>query len=190
MNLRIYKQILNPNTVNLLYRLGQHDEETLNHCLRVGIQMDKVVNIIPIPEGIKCDWVTAALLHDIGKLYIPAEVLNKPDKLDKLEKLIIVNHSLFGNDVIAAIEYSSVVQDGIAYHHERLDGKGYPYMMTDNQIPMVARMIAVLDAYDVMTHKRSYKEAYPKQVALRELTALIGEAFCEDCVTILQQAGV
>ncbi len=110
-----------------------------------------------------------ALLHDIGKVGIPDSVLNKPGKLTEQEFDIIKSHTTIGGDILKDIETIADVDSGAKYHHERYDGKGYPCGLKGNEIPDVARIICITDAYDAMNSKRVYRDSLSPAQIRREL---------------------
>lgn len=118
-----------------------------------------------------------ALLHDIGKIGIPDNVLNKPDKLNEDEVNIIRLHTTIGGDILKDIESISNVDAGAKYHHERYDGTGYPCGLQGNHIPEVARVIGVADAYDAMHTWRVYRQELPDRTIREELMAGRGTQF-------------
>ena len=110
-----------------------------------------------------------AVLHDIGKVGIPDTVLNKPGKLSEIEFNIIKSHTTLGGDILKDIETIPDVDAGAKYHHERYDGKGYPCGLAGNDIPEVARIICIADAYDAMNSKRIYRDSLPREIIRQEL---------------------
>jgi HD-GYP domain-containing protein (c-di-GMP phosphodiesterase class II) len=119
----------------------------------------------------------AALLHDVGKILIRDEVLKKPGHLTNDEFDEIKAHSGAGFEVACCAEETSEILDGIRFHHERPDGKGYPEGLKGEQIPFVAAVIAVADAYDAMTSDRPYRKALSKEVAAEEIAKGRGTQF-------------
>ena len=118
------------------------------------------------------DMVIAAPLHDIGKIHIPDNVLNKPGKLTNEEFEIMKTHSLTGKELLAHAKielgesgYLNMALDMAAYHHEWWNGKGYPYGVSGEEIPLCARIMAVADVFDALTSKRCYKNAMPLEKA-------------------------
>lgn len=99
-----------------------------------------------------------ALLHDIGKIGVPDRVLNKPGKLTEEEFALIRNHPIYGAEIVKDISMIPHVKEGVLYHHERYDGKGYPERLKGEEIPLVARIIAVADSYDAMSTNRIYRK--------------------------------
>ncbi len=119
------------------------------------------------------DIITAAsALHDIGKVSIPDTILNKPSRLTKDECAIMKTHTTVGSRLIDGLkalgdtEYLRYIYNIILYHHERYDGKGYPEGLVGEQIPICAQVVGLVDAYDAVTTKRVYKDAYPHEVAV------------------------
>lgn len=99
----------------------------------------------------------AALLHDIGKIGVPREIINKPSKLTDEEYAIIKTHPVIGGTILDEISEIPDIAIGARWHHERYDGYGYPDHLKESEIPELARIIGVADAYDAMTSKRSYR---------------------------------
>ena len=119
----------------------------------------------------------AALLHDVGKLLIRDEVLKKTGKLTDAEFGEIKSHSSAGFEVACCAAESPVILDGIRFHHERPDGRGYPEGLKGDDIPFVAAVIAVADAYDAMTSDRPYRKALSREVASEEIAKGRGTQF-------------
>ena len=119
----------------------------------------------------------AAILHDIGKIGIPDSILNKPGRLTDEEYRLVKEHPAIGAEIVKQVKALEPVASIILQHQERWDGKGYPYGMKGEDIPMEARIISVLDAYDAMTSDRSYRKALPVQTAIAELKRCSGTQF-------------
>ena len=111
----------------------------------------------------------SALLHDIGKIGIPESILNKTGKLLPEEIKLIEKHPSLGAEILEPIKEFKDVSLGVKYHHERYDGKGYPYGLTGEDIPLIATIISVADAYDAMTSDRPYRKGLDKGVAVKEI---------------------
>ncbi|MCK5082955.1 MAG: HD-GYP domain-containing protein, partial [Candidatus Omnitrophica bacterium] len=120
----------------------------------------------------------AALLHDIGKIAIPEVILNKPGRLTEEEYDIIKTHTVKGAEIITPLAFPQECYNGILYHHERFDGKGYPEGLEGENIPISASIIAVADAYDAMTSDRPYRKGLDKTAAIKEVEKNIGIQFC------------
>ena len=109
------------------------------------------------------------LLHDVGKIGVPDMVINKPTELTDEEQAMIRKHPIIGNEILESIKERPELTIGARWHHERYDGKGYPDGLAGTDIPEEARIIAVADAYDAMTSRRSYRDVLPQKMVRREL---------------------
>ena len=129
-------------------------------------------------DGETCDQVYfSALLHDVGKIGVRDDVINKQGKLDDDEYNQIKEHPVLGYQILSSIRESPYLSIGARYHHERYDGKGYPDGLEGENIPEIARIIAVADAYDAMTSTRSYREALSNEKVREEITEGMGRQF-------------
>ncbi|OGO20896.1 MAG: hypothetical protein A2Z15_02525 [Chloroflexi bacterium RBG_16_50_11] len=120
----------------------------------------------------------AALLHDIGKLSIPDNILNKVEKLTDKEWVLMKKHPIVGYEILRDIPFLKEASLLILYHHERYDGGGYPQGLHGDNIPLGSRLIAVVDAFDNMTTEHSYRSALTQQQAFAELAKNAGDQFC------------
>ncbi|MEA2611331.1 MAG: hypothetical protein QOI37_1546 [Chloroflexota bacterium] len=126
----------------------------------------------------------AALLHDVGKVAVPEEILDKPAPLTSAEWRTVVQHPRIGQVIL---EHAAALRDAvpiILHHHERFAGHGYPYGLRANEIPLGARIVAIADAYDAMTHDRPYKRAMSHVAAIAELRQHSGTQFDPELVTL------
>ncbi len=126
----------------------------------------------------------AALLHDVGKVAVPDEILDKPAPLTSAEWRTVVQHPRVGQVIL---EHAAALRDAvpiILHHHERFAGHGYPYGLRANEIPLGARIVAIADAYDAMTHDRPYKRAMAHDAAILELKQHAGTQFDPELVTL------
>ncbi|MDR7857602.1 HD-GYP domain-containing protein [Tissierella sp.] len=119
----------------------------------------------------------AAILHDIGKIGVNDNILNKSAKLTKLEYEEIMKHSSIGAEIISKVDFLKKISGIIMYHHERYDGKGYPEGISGDDIPIEACILAIADSYDAMTSDRPYREALNKEEALQEIINNAGTQF-------------
>ena len=119
----------------------------------------------------------AALLHDIGKIGISREIINKPSRLTDEEYAMIKMHPGIGGSILEEITEIPDIAVGARWHHERFDGKGYPDRLMGEEIPELARIIGVADAYDAMTSKRSYRDVLPQEVVMQEIIKGKGSQF-------------
>ncbi len=127
----------------------------------------------------------AALLHDVGKIGIPDEIINKKGKLTDEEYAAIKTHPVIGNEILSKIKQAPFISVGAHYHHERYDGKGYPDGLRGEQIPTLARIIAVADSYDAMTSKRSYRATLDQNYVRSEIARGSGTQFDPDFARIM-----
>jgi HD-GYP domain-containing protein (c-di-GMP phosphodiesterase class II) len=119
----------------------------------------------------------AAVLHDIGKIGIPGNILNKPDALTREEFETMAQHTIIGERIISRIDYLVPIARIIRSAHERWDGTGYPDGYKGEEIPLAARILLVCDAFDAMTTDRPYRAALPVESALHELSRHAGSQF-------------
>ncbi|MBO4403766.1 MAG: HD-GYP domain-containing protein [Treponema sp.] len=143
------------------------DKYTHGHSTRVAEYSRKIAILSGLNER-ECDEVYfAALLHDVGKIGVPDNIINKEGRLTDDEFSEIKKHPVIGRQILSSINRSPYLSIGANFHHERFDGRGYPSGLKGNDIPSIARIIAVADAYDAMTSRRSYRDPLP-QVKVRE----------------------
>jgi HD-GYP domain-containing protein (c-di-GMP phosphodiesterase class II) len=127
---------------------------------------------------------TAALLHDLGKVAVPQEILDKPAALTSAEWRTVVQHPRIGQVIL---EQAAALKDAvpiILHHHERYSGHGYPFGLRGSDIPLGARIVAIADAYDAMTHDRPYKRAMSHDSAVAELRRHAGTQFDPELVNL------
>ena len=126
-----------------------------------------------------------ALLHDVGKIGIPGSIINKPSRLDDDEFELIKSHPVKGMQILSKITRFPDLSIGAHYHHERYDGKGYPAGLKGEEIPEIARIIAVADAYDAMSSKRSYRDVMPQEKVRAEIEKGVGTQFDPELARIM-----
>lgn len=132
----------------------------------------------------------AGLLHDIGKIGIGENVLRKKDKLTDQERAVICSHPRIGATILSEIRQMDKIVPGVLYHHERLDGKGYPDGLQGEQIPLIARIINLADAFDAMTSRRVYRDAMSIRRALMEIQKGSGTQFDPDVVAAFLRSDI
>ncbi len=153
------------------------DAYTHGHSNRVAKYALQIAQMSGMSEK-ECDDVyLAGLLHDVGKIGIDNDIINKPGKLSTKEYETIKQHPVLGGEILSKILISPSLSVGARYHHERYDGKGYPDGLKGEDIPHIARIISVADAYDAMTSKRSYRDMIPQMYVREELVKGIGAQF-------------
>ncbi len=131
----------------------------------------------------------ASLLHDIGKLGIPENVLNKPGKLDESEWALMREHPRIGVKILSGVKGLSNILDWILYHHERMDGNGY-YKLSGDAIPLASRIIAVADAYSALVMVRSYKPALSHERAVEIMNSSAGTHFDPEILNIFSKINI
>lgn len=166
--------------VERLARAGEHrDDITGEHTKRVGDLSSKIARLLGLPELESRLISLAARLHDLGKIGVPDSILMKPDKLSPIEFTEMQNHCAVGASILSHGNTMLIqMAERIAMsHHERYDGKGYPHGLIGESIPIEARIVAVADVFDALTHERPYKKAWEVSEAVAEIQRLSGEHF-------------
>jgi putative nucleotidyltransferase with HDIG domain len=154
------------------------DMYTQGHCVRVADLACALWMKVNAGDDTSLFWFRiGALLHDVGKLMIPAEVLNKPGKLTGEEWAMVRGHPAAGVELLADIEFPWDVRPIVESHHERWDGKGYPQGLAGESIPLTARVLCVADVYDALTSVRSYKRAFTHDEAMEIMRQDVGKQF-------------
>lgn len=164
------------------------DRYTRGHSERVGQASAMIARELGMGEERLEVVRIAGILHDVGKLGVPTRLLRKDGPLTPEERRVIELHPEYGHEMVRGIGFLGEARSAILHHHERVDGSGYPYGLTGEQIPVLARVVAVADAFDAMTSTRSYSRARPVQVALAELERCAGAQFDPDMVRALGDA--
>ena len=172
----------------LLQSLEKRDPHMAGHTKRVVAISETIARYLHLSPEEKEKLKIAALLHDIGKIGIKEEILGKEGKLTDSEFTAIRQHPLIGVAIIGENEQLKDVIPGMCYHHERTDGNGYPEGLKDANIPLLARIIAVADAYDAMTTNRPYQKALGRQEAISEIERCSGIQFDPEVVQAFIQA--
>lgn len=171
------KQLYKDTVESLALAIDAKDRYTREHILRV----QRIAVAIAEQMGLRGDALegikTGALLHDIGKLGIPEQILGKPGKLSDEEFEKIKAHPAIGSMILAPVHFPWPVTPIVRHHHERWDGSGYPDGLRGEQIPLGGRILAVADVYDALTSDRSYREGWPHQKACDYITGNAGTHF-------------
>ncbi len=181
-SLRRLQQAMEGMVLGFCRLVEARDPYTAGHQKRVA---DLSVSIAQ-QLGLAADSITglrlAATVHDIGKMYVPAEFLNKPGKLTSGEYAIIKAHPQVGSDILAPIGFDWPISEIVLQHHERLDGSGYPRGLVGEAILMEARILAVADVVDAMESHRPYRPSLGRKATLTEITSQRGVLFDSDVV--------
>lgn len=172
-------------TEALANAIDAKDKYTHGHSARVAYYSAKIARAAGLSNTM-CEQVYfAALLHDIGKIGIRNNIINKNGKLTDEEYEQIKAHSVLGSQILSSIKQAPFLSVGARYHHERYDGKGYPDGLSGENIPEIARIIAVADAYDAMTSVRSYRKPLDQETVKEELKNGIGTQFDPEFAKIM-----
>ena len=157
--------------------LEESDRYTRGHSERVSVYARMIAEAMRLPAGQVDAVILSAQVHDIGKIGIPTEKLNKPGKLTPEEIAIFRTHPEKGKRILEPVPFLRELIPGAYCHHEAFDGTGYPQGLGGDEIPILGRIIAVADAFDAMTSDRAYRKALPYRVALEELRRCAGTQF-------------
>ncbi|MGQ0623271.1 MAG: HD-GYP domain-containing protein [Sporichthyaceae bacterium] len=161
----------------LLAELDAKDPYTRGHCQRVARLCELLALRLGYSPERRETLRRAALLHDIGKLAVPTQVLRKDGPLDAAENALILAHPQRGAGIVTAMGLDLAVGEAILHHHERVDGQGYPDALMGDQIPETSRIIAIADAFDAITSTRAYSPAESAAAGLAELTRCAASHF-------------
>jgi hypothetical protein len=170
--------VLAEKVVTLASALNTHDRRTRGHCERTRALADLIIEELHLSpaEANQVRW--GAFLHDIGKLVVPPEILNKPGKPSTREWEILKSHPEAGARLVEPLRpFLGPGVDAVGSHHENYDGSGYPCGLSGEQLPLAARIVSVADAFEVMTAVRAYKRPMPLQAARAELARRSGTQF-------------
>ena len=161
------------------------DKYTHGHSRRVAEYSEMIAEVYGKTDSECRDIYLAGLLHDVGKIGIPDNIINKDGRLTDEEFAVIKTHPAIGAGILKKINIAPFISIGAHFHHERYDGKGYPEGLKGEDIPEIARIIAVADAYDAMTSKRSYRDALPQEVVRSEIEKGKGTQFDPEFAEIM-----
>lgn len=163
-----------PGSLKSLASLINHHFQTYSHSVHVFVYTTTLLQSMGVEEVKVVQAGLGAILHDIGKSLIPKRILDKPSRLSPEERQAIESHPLKGLGLCTQVELSQTTLHGILYHHERLDGQGYPCGLHQDQIPVTVRAITVADTYDALTSSRPYSESMTPFQALSLMRETLG----------------
>ena len=144
---------------DMLHSLRQYDDATYVHCVNVALISNAIGSWLRLPEEDLRVLTQAGLLHDIGKLLVPHNIISKPAKLTREEYTIIQEHSQKGFELVEQMDIDPRIKNAILMHHERCDGTGYPGRLKSREIDTFAKYVAIADVYDAITSARVYRDA-------------------------------
>ena len=181
-NNRIHLEKMNIRTLKTVARaIDAKDEYTGGHSERVAKYAEKLALRIASQYGFNVDDLSRihyiGLLHDIGKIGVPDSILNKPGRLTDEEYEKMKTHTVIGEEMLSSIDNVPGLLEGIRYHHERYDGRGYPDGLMADEIPLIARILCIADCYDAMTSDRIYRKHLQKEEVIAEFKKCSGTQF-------------
>lgn len=178
-------------TASILRAVKEKDPHTFYHCCRVGRNAKKLGKSMGLNEFEQIVLEFSGLFHDIGKVGIPDDILLKPGRLTSNEIEVMKAHPLKSAQIIeplATLPLFRFTLPGVRYHHERIDGTGYPFNLANDKIPLFARVVSVVDCVDAMTNTRPYRKALPIEKVIAELKEFSGTQFDAELVKIYLEA--
>jgi putative nucleotidyltransferase with HDIG domain len=176
--MRVFRETLQ----SLVLALEAKDRYTAGHTKRVTEYTRMVVEALQLPPAQREAFCQGAMLHDIGKIGIDPQKINKPGRLTEEEMAMFRSHPSIGRRILEPIKFLEDIIPSVYYHHEKYDGSGYPEGLRGKDIPLGARIVAVADTYDAMTSTRAYRKALSHAIASAELKRCAGTQFDADIV--------
>lgn len=170
---------------NMLANIQEYSLETREHGERMASLSQKIGECLGYTEIQQRDLMLLARVHDVGKILVPESILVKSGPLNDEEWVEMKKHTLYGYKIALATPEIRHVAEGLLFHHERWDGQGYPHGLSGQAIPSNARILAVVDAFDVMTHSRPYGSARQIEDAIHEMRENAGKQFDPAIVDLL-----
>ncbi len=179
-NLRLYedlKRLFRSTVKSLVAALEANDPYTGGHSERVAEYALRLSECLELSKDITERIELAAYLHDIGKIGIPKEVLNKPGRFNDQEASIMRRHPAIGHDILSNVSGMETIAKIVRHHHEKFDGTGYPDGMKGEDIPFESRLLCVIDVFDALTTDRPYRKRLSHEEAIKIITSLTGSHF-------------
>lgn len=171
----------------LITALEAKDRYTSGHSQRVANWAKRMGEALGLTKEDLFTLHLSAILHDIGKIGMPDKILHKSGSLLKMEYRTAKEHTVIGSRIVAEIDELTEVASVIRHHHERYDGKGYPDGLQGDAIPLLARILAIVDAYEAIISQRTYRARQPSEIALEEIAMHSGRQFDPELVDIFVQ---
>jgi putative nucleotidyltransferase with HDIG domain len=190
-NSRLYQELEEmffQTAESLADAIEKRDPYTGGHTQRVTLYSQTIARYLQL-KPLERKWLKiASVLHDIGKIGVEDDILKKPERLSPEEFNMIKRHSDMGAEILEHIRQLREIVPGVRYHHEQVNGKGYPDGLRGEQIPFLAKIVAVADTYDAMTTDRPYRKAMEKEAAIEELKRCSGTQLDQMVVEAFIQA--
>lgn len=190
-NARLYQEleeVFFQTAESLADAIEKRDPYTGGHTQRVNLYSSAIARYLQL-NPMERKWLKiTSVLHDIGKIGIEDQILKKPEPLSSEEFNMIKRHSNMGAEIIEHIRQLREIVPGVRYHHETIDGQGYPDGLRGESIPLLAKIVAVADTYDAMTTDRPYRKALKKEAAIEELKKCSGTQFDREVVEAFVEA--
>lgn len=168
---------------DLIVATETKDQYTAGHNYRVAMYSLQLARAMNLNEEQLRALARGGLIHDVGKTQIPSTILNKPGQLDSYERHVIEQHPVTGYEMCKYIGFMTEELSVIRHHHEKWDGTGYPDKLKGTEIPLLARILAIADVYDALTSRRSYRDPWSHENALKVITDGSGTHFDPECVS-------
>jgi putative nucleotidyltransferase with HDIG domain len=171
------KQALDGSVSAMAMAVETRDPYTAGHQKRVADLACSLAEEMGLPAHVVEGIRMAGIVHDLGKIYVPAEILNRPGKLTTIERELIHTHPQVGFDILKGIEFPWPIARIVLQHHERIDGSGYPQGLPESEILLEAKIIAVADVMEAMSSHRPYRPAPGPELALAEIEKNMGRKY-------------
>ncbi|HEN20820.1 MAG TPA: HD domain-containing protein, partial [Desulfobacteraceae bacterium] len=168
------KNVMEGTVEAMAYTIETRDPYTAGHQRRVAKLATAIAKMMDLNDDQVEGIHMAGTLHDIGKIHVPSEILNKPGKISEAEYNIIKTHSQVGFDILKSIDFPWPIAEIVLQHHERLDGSGYPQGIKQNEILLEAKILAVADTVEALATHRPYRPAFTTETALNEIKTFRG----------------
>jgi len=170
----------------LVATLEKSDQYTAGHSKAVAIYSRDIATRMGLPPDVQERTYLCGLVHDIGKVGLPASLLLKDGPLTLEERRQMQEHPAIGEGILKKVDLYADVAVVVRHHHERVDGEGYPDKLQGDDIPLLSKIIAVADAYNAMTSNRAYREAMPSRVARLRLAQAVESQFDTSAVAAFE----
>ncbi|MEI6412714.1 MAG: HD domain-containing phosphohydrolase [Pseudomonadota bacterium] len=190
---RLYHRMLEQTIQAIALTVEKRDPYTAGHQYRVSLLATSIAGEFGLDPGRMLGLRMGAMIHDIGKIYLPSEILSRPGRLADVEFALVKTHSEVGRDIVSHVEFPWPVADMIHQHHERLDGSGYPQGLKGDEILLEAQILTVADVVEAMASHRPYRPALGIAAALDEIRRSAGRFYQADiaaaCLRLFEDRG-